>query len=106
MVQLFQNLISNAIKYQKPDSIPEVWIQGIDRGNFWEFIVKDNGIGIEEEYLTKIFIIFQRLHQKEQYSGSGIGLAICKKIAEIHGGKIWVESLYGNGSEFHFTIKK
>lgn len=106
LVQLFQNLISNAIKYQMPDSIPEVWIQGEDKGNFWEFSVRDNGIGIEQEYLTKIFIIFQRLHQKEQYSGSGIGLAICKKIAEIYGGKIWVESLYGNGSEFHFTIKK
>ncbi len=106
VVQLFQNLISNAIKYQNPETIPEVWIKGIDSVNFWEFIVKDNGIGIEQEYLTKIFIIFQRLHQKEQYSGSGIGLAICKKIAELHGGKIWVESIHGNGSEFHFTIKK
>ncbi len=106
VVQLFQNLISNAIKYQKPDSIPEIWIQGEDKGNFWEFKVKDNGIGIEQEYLTKIFIIFQRLHQKEQYSGSGIGLAICKKITEIHGGKIWVESTPENGCIFYFTLKK
>lgn len=106
VIQLFQNLISNAIKYQKQDAVPEIWIQGTERKNFWEFTVKDNGIGIEKDYLTKIFIIFQRLHQKEEYSGSGIGLAICKKIAEIHGGKIWVESTYGDGSEFHFTIKK
>lgn len=106
VVQLFQNLISNAIKYQKSEAIPEIWIRGIDQVNFWEFIIKDNGIGIEKDYLTKIFIIFQRLHQKEEYSGSGIGLAICKKIVDIHGGKIWVESIYGDGSEFHFTIKK
>lgn len=106
VVQLFQNLISNAIKYQKHDAIPEIWIKGMEGENFWEFAVKDNGIGIEKDYLTKIFIIFQRLHQKEEYSGSGIGLAICKKIVEIHGGKIWVESNYGDGSEFHFTIKK
>lgn len=106
MIQVFQNLISNALKYQAEGVKPEISIDYTDKGKYWEFRVRDNGIGIDKEYAEKIFIIFQRLHQKEQYSGSGIGLAICKKIVEIHGGKIWVDSSLGQGSTFFFTITK
>lgn len=106
IIQVFQNLISNGLKYQSGDQTPEIEISCETLEDEWKFAVKDNGIGIEEEYLEKIFIIFQRLHQKDQYSGSGIGLSICKKIVEYHGGKIWVESSPGQGSTFFFTIKK
>lgn len=106
IIQVFQNLISNGLKYQLNDTIPEIWIEGQDLGNEWKFTVRDNGIGIDPEFQDKIFIIFQRLHQKEQFSGSGIGLALCKKIVEFHGGKIWVESTLGAGSSFHFTLTK
>ncbi len=106
LIQLFQNLISNSLKYQEPTQLPEIWIGGKELDNEWEFFVKDNGIGIENEYLEKIFIMFQRLHTQETYSGTGIGLAICKKIVEIHQGEIWVTSQPGNGSTFYFTLKK
>ncbi|RIW14979.1 PAS domain S-box protein [Algoriphagus lacus] len=106
MIQLFQNLISNGLKYQPEGQKPEIWIEATELPTEWEFQVRDNGIGIEPEFKDKIFIIFQRLHQKEQFSGSGIGLAICKKIVEFHSGKIWVESIPGQGSTFFFTIKK
>ena len=105
MQQLFQNLISNAIKYQQPDNIPEIIITGAEKNDHWVFSIKDNGIGIDAEYFKKIFIIFQRLHNKDEYSGTGIGLAICKKIIDNHNGNIWVES-NGNGSTFYFTIPK
>lgn len=106
IIQLFQNLISNGLKYQPKGKRPEIRISGIEHPTEWEFSVSDNGIGIDPEFKDKIFVIFQRLHQKDQFSGSGIGLAICKKIVEFHGGKIWVESTPGVGSKFLFTLKK
>ncbi len=106
IMQVFQNLISNALKYHDGSHQPEISIGYTEKKDSWQFSVSDNGIGIEKEYLEKIFVIFQRLHQKEQYSGTGIGLAICKKIVEFHGGKIWAESEVGKGSTFFFTIKK
>ena len=103
LTQLFQNLIGNAIKFSG-DRKPAVHV-GVDRHNGeWEFLVQDNGIGIESEYREQIFQIFQRLHGRDEYPGTGIGLAICKKIVERHGGRIWVESEAGSGAEFRFTI--
>lgn len=101
--QVFQNLIANAIKFQK-DTAPQVYISAQRQGRDWIFSVKDNGIGIEPHHRDRIFRIFERLHNSEQYSGSGIGLAITRKIVERHGGRIWVESQPGTGSTFHFSI--
>jgi PAS domain S-box-containing protein len=103
--QVFQNLISNALKYQNNNN-PKVEIGCYDEDSRWKFYVKDNGIGIDSKYYDKIFIVFQRLHNKAEYSGTGIGLAICKKIVEKHGGNIWLESQLGHGSTFYFTIPK
>ncbi|MES2395976.1 MAG: ATP-binding protein [Bacteroidota bacterium] len=103
--QLFQNLIENAIKF-KGDNDPKVFISAKKENNEYLFSVKDNGIGMKKEYLDKIFVIFQRLNNKEKYPGTGIGLAICKKIVERHNGKIWVESEEDKGSTFYFTIKE
>lgn len=104
MLRLFQNLISNAIKYrsQEPPEINITYSRKDD--NMWLFSVTDNGIGIDQKYHDRIFAMFQRLHSKAEYSGTGIGLAICKKIVEYHGGKIWVESEPGKGARFYFTI--
>jgi PAS domain S-box-containing protein len=101
---LFQNLISNSIKFQKPGIAPHIDISTIKENGFWHFQFRDNGIGIEKQYQQRIFIIFQRLHNRSVYEGSGIGLAHCKKIVELHGGTIWVESEAGKGSTFHFTL--
>ena len=104
--QLFQNLIGNAIKYQLADSKPFIKISATETTSHWQFIIADNGIGIEPENLDIIFEIFKRLHTKTTYSGTGIGLSICKKIVEEQGGKIWVTSEKDKGSCFYFTILK
>jgi hypothetical protein len=102
--QLFQNLIGNALKFRN-DKKPEIKISGQRKNDEYLFSVEDNGIGIKSEYADKIFVIFQRLNSREKYPGTGIGLSICKKIVERHGGRIWVEPGPGGGSVFYFTIK-
>lgn len=106
IIQVFQNLISNALKYSKESLAPVVNITCRELAEYWEFSVQDNGIGMEPGHFDKIFVIFQRLHTKDKYSGSGIGLAIVKKIIENKGGKIWVESELGKGTTFFFTLRK
>ena len=101
---LFQNLISNAIKYRNPDIAPEIAVSARQVKKGWEFVVTDNGIGIPENQKENIFNLFHRLHARNKYEGTGIGLAHCRKIAELHNGKIWVESEIGKGSSFYFFI--
>ncbi|WP_158237306.1 YfiR/HmsC family protein [Aquimarina sp. MAR_2010_214] len=108
---LFQNLISNGIKFSTPDTIPKIDITCVEKNDpkdaskgFWQFSIQDNGIGIPEKHQERIFAIFQRLHSRDEYEGTGIGLAHCKKIVEAHGGKIWLTSKEKKGSTFYFTI--
>lgn len=105
LLQLFQNLIGNAIKYQKDES-PVIQISCTEQEEEYLFEIKDNGIGIDPAFHEKIFVIFHRLHSRSEYTGTGIGLAICKKIVERHNGKIWVKSMPGQGSSFFFTLGK
>lgn len=104
--QLLQNLLTNALKFQPPHQQPSIQISCLDKEKVYLFEIKDNGIGIEEAFYEKVFMIFKRLHSKKDYEGSGIGLAICKKIVEQHGGKIWIESIPNQGTSFFFTLLK
>ena len=106
MNQLFQNLISNAIKFRKKEEALIIQIGAIEKTTHWEFFVKDNGIGIEKEFQQKIFEPFKKLHHSSVYSGSGIGLATCMQIVKLHQGRMWAASTFGEGSTFFFTIKK
>ena len=105
LTQLFQNLVGNAIKYQGPGAVPRVHVSAAKNGGRqWIFAVKDNGLGIEAQYFERIFGMFQRLHRRDEFAGTGIGLAICKKIVERHGGSISVESQPGHGATFRFVL--
>jgi PAS domain S-box-containing protein len=102
--QLFQNLIANAIKFHRPQEAPHVHVSAVLEREAWTVSVSDNGIGIESQYLERIFVLFQRLHTRADYPGTGMGLAICKKIVERHGGQIRVSSVPGHGTTFHFAL--
>ena len=103
LVSLFQNLIGNAVKFHG-DEPPVVRITAVREGDHWRFSCSDNGIGVDSQYADRIFVIFQRLHTKEAYPGTGIGLAMCRKIVEYHGGRMWLEQDHGPGAEFRFTL--
>jgi light-regulated signal transduction histidine kinase (bacteriophytochrome) len=106
IVQLLQNLIGNAIKFKRKDVPSKIHIGVTDKGSYWQIAIKDNGIGIDPQFAERVFGIFQRLQTRDEYPGTGIGLAVCKKIVERHGGKIWVESVPDEGATFHFTLPK
>ena len=106
IIRLFQNLVGNAIKFKKIGTVPEIILKVVEKQDEWLFSVQDNGIGIPATKFEKIFEIFGRLHSKDEYEGTGIGLASCKKIVEGNGGKIWLESEENIGSTFYFTIPK
>lgn len=104
MTMLWQNLIGNAIKFAKSGVAPEISITATDEGDQWTFCVQDNGIGIAEEFAEKVFVIFQRLHGRDEHPGTGIGLSLCKKIVEYHSGRIWLDTNYTDGSRICFTL--
>ena len=91
LTQLLQNLLGNAVKFRRPGVPPDVHLRAVQTEEHWEFSCRDNGIGIEQQYAERVFVIFQRLHAKDEYEGTGIGLALCRKIVEFHGGTIWIE---------------
>ena len=103
LMQVFQNLVSNSLKFRR-DEPPTIHLNSRRDENEWVFAVEDNGIGIEMRHSERVFTIFQRLHARAEYPGSGIGLAVCKRIVERHGGRIWFESEYGSGTTFYFTL--
>jgi two-component system, chemotaxis family, sensor kinase Cph1 len=104
LAQVFQNLVGNAIKYRSAE-VPHVHVSVTKNGEHeWRFSVRDNGLGIDPQYFERIFVLFQRLHRREEFEGTGIGLAVCKKILERLGGRIWVESQSGMGSTFYFAL--
>jgi PAS domain S-box-containing protein len=106
LVQVFQNLVGNALKFRKPGEPPRVHISAERVGHEWIISVQDNGIGIDPQYFKRLFVIFQRLHGKQEYPGTGIGLALCQRIVARHGGRIWVESAPGEGATFRFTMTR
>ncbi|HWT83276.1 MAG TPA: ATP-binding protein, partial [Candidatus Methylomirabilis sp.] len=105
LTQVFQNLVGNAIKFHG-DAPPRVRVSATLDGDDWVFAVADNGIGIDPQYFDRIFVIFQRLHPRERYPGTGIGLPLCQRIVQRHGGRLWVESTPGQGATFYFTLKR
>ncbi len=104
LVQLFQNLLGNAVKFRRDGEPPRIHISAALQNGEWTLSFRDNGIGIDPQFFGRLFVIFQRLHSQDKYGGTGIGLAVCKKSVERHGGRIWVESALGQGSTFHFTL--
>jgi light-regulated signal transduction histidine kinase (bacteriophytochrome) len=104
LAMLLQNLLSNAIKFRRPDAPPRVELSCRQEDGQWHFAVTDNGIGIAPEYAEKVFVIFQRLHTRDAYPGNGIGLALCKKIVEYHGGTIGIDTVYEQGTRITFTL--
>jgi signal transduction histidine kinase len=106
LAQLWQNLIANAIKFQRPGQVPDIRIEAAERSGDWAFSITDNGIGIAAAHREQVFFVFRRLHTQEDYPGTGIGLAICKKVVQLHGGEIWVEPTPGAGTTVRFTLPK
>ena len=106
IIQIFHCLLDNALKYTKKNLPPRIKIQAKEKETLWEFTIEDNGIGIDPKFYDKVFIIFQRLHNRDEYEGTGIGLALVKKSVEFLGGEVWLESKPGEGSTFYFTIAK
>jgi hypothetical protein len=104
LTQVFQNLISNGIKFRQASTTPRIHVSAQRIEDRWRFAVQDNGIGIDSKYKERVFVIFQRLHTRHEYPGTGIGLAMCKRIVHRHGGRIWFESTAGKGTTFYFTL--